>query len=81
MQKPKYFRVTIPVVNKIFVERIREFVEGLNGSEVAFNFGEQRNKKEFKYLVEKSEFKDYRFIESKKEKDDLILVFRQKDFN
>jgi hypothetical protein len=77
MQKPNFFRVTIPVENPLFVERIREFVEELRGSEVALNFGEQRNKKEFKYLIEKSTLDHFYIPSTGGECDYLRLVFRQ----
>jgi hypothetical protein len=81
MQKPKFFRVTIPVNNALHVERIREFVEELQGSEVALNFGEQRNKKEFKYLIEKTELRHFHYLKGSKELDDLEIIFRQQEIN
>jgi hypothetical protein len=81
MQKPKYFRVAIPVEEKSLIDPILGFVEGLKGSKITLNFGEYRNKKEFDYLIEDSDLTIYYSVNGRKGYPRLSLRFRQINSN
>lgn len=81
MQKPKYFRVRIPVRTTSQLVPMLEFLKELKGSEASLNFGEQRNRKEFKYLLEEIGPRFFHYSESNERYHELEIKLRKIETN